>query len=296
MSTSTDTATSPDPSSVTTPSNTAQGGGIVEVPGASLYFEIRGSGPLVVLLGAPMDADSFAPVADLLATDYTVLTTDPRGVHRSRVVDPDQDSTPELRADDVARLIAHLDAGPATVFGSSGGAVTALALAQARPDLIHAVIAHEPPLIELLEDRDDLREHTEAYCAAYLAGDVVGAWRQFFAAANIAMPDEVLEQMFGGERDPEQLATERHWFAHELRPSAFWQPDLTALRDAPTRIIVGVGEESTGEECDRTSAALATALGLERAVFPGGHIAFAEDPAGFAPRLRSVLADSVSST
>jgi hypothetical protein len=33
----------------------------LEIPGGSLYYEVRGAGPLVVLVGAPMDARSFAP-------------------------------------------------------------------------------------------------------------------------------------------------------------------------------------------------------------------------------------------
>jgi pimeloyl-ACP methyl ester carboxylesterase len=111
----------------------------LRVPDAELYYEVRGTGPLVVLAGAPMDARSFAPLADLLATGYTVLTTDPRGVSRSPVDDPDRDSTPELRAGDLARLIEHLDAGPATALGSSGGAVSVLALARTHPDRVGTV-------------------------------------------------------------------------------------------------------------------------------------------------------------
>src|SRR5690242_9102881 len=61
------------------------------VPGARLYYEVRGQGPLVVLVGAPMDARPFAPLADLLGPDHTVLTTDPRGINRSPVDDPSQD-------------------------------------------------------------------------------------------------------------------------------------------------------------------------------------------------------------
>src|SRR5687767_165277 len=105
--------------------------GTLAVPGARLHYEVRGRGPLVVLVAAPMDADSFAPLAELLAIDHTVLTTDPRGINRSPVDNPDADSTPEHRADDLSRLLAHLDAGPADVLGSSGGAVSVLALAQA---------------------------------------------------------------------------------------------------------------------------------------------------------------------
>jgi hypothetical protein len=95
--------------------------------------------------------------------------------------------------------------------------------------------------------------------------------------------------MFGGERDPQQLADERFWFAHELRPSTRWRPDVELLRAAPARLVVGIGQESTGQICDRTSRALAGALGVEPVMFPGGHIGFVDDPATFATRLRAVL-------
>ncbi len=264
----------------------------LQVPGARLHHEVRGRGPLVVLVGAPMDARAFAGLADLLASDHTVLTTDPRGINRSSVAEPDQDSTPQLRADDLSRLLTHLDAGPATVLGSSGGAVSALALVQAHPDQVSTVIAHEPPLTELLPDHDRLRAQTEDYVASYLAGDVLGAWAKFFAAADIALPEGAVEQMFDGEREPQVVADERFWFAHELRASTWWQPDVAALRDGPTRVVVGIGEDSAGQECDRTARALAARLGLEPTMFPGDHTGFAEDPEGFASRLRAVLAEA----
>ncbi|WP_416901541.1 alpha/beta fold hydrolase [Micromonospora echinospora] len=265
--------------------------GTLRVPDATLHYEVRGRGPLVVLVGAPMDATSFAPLADLLAVDHTVLTTDPRGIHRSPVDDPDRDSTPEMRADDLSRLLAHLDAGPAVVLGSSGGAVTALALAQAHSGAAHTVVAHEPPVDELLDDREELRARTEEMVATYLAGDPVGAWRQFLAVANIQMPEEVTEAMFAGERDPQEVADEHFQYAHMLIPTTRWQPDLAALRAGATRIVVGIGEESTGQLCDRTSRALAAGLGVAPTMFPGDHIGFVGDPERFAVRLREVLAE-----
>jgi pimeloyl-ACP methyl ester carboxylesterase len=261
----------------------------LRVPDALLHYEVRGQGPLVALVGSPMDADSFAPLADLLAVDHTVLTTDPRGVHRSPVDDPDQDSTPLRRADDLARLVTHLDAGPATVFGSSGGALTVLAFAQTHPDLTHTVIAHEPPLIELLDDRLQLRAQTEDIITTHLAGDLTGAWRKFMAQANIFLPDFVFDQMFGPDRDPRQLADEHRWFTHELGASVDWRPDVAALLAGPARVVVGIGEDSVGQLCERTSTALAAELGVEPTRFPGGHIGFVEDPARFEPRLRAVL-------
>ncbi|HEX4361634.1 MAG TPA: alpha/beta hydrolase [Pseudonocardia sp.] len=275
-----------------TPSSTVPAtAATLRVPGASLHHEVRGQGPLVVLVGAPMDATAFAPLADLLATDHTVLTTDPRGVHRSPVDDLHADSTPELRADDLSRLITALDAGPATVLGSSGGAVTALALLQAHREQVATVIAHEPPLTELLPDREQLLAGTEAAIATYLAGDRVGAWRAFLAQADITMPEEVFQAMFASPREPAQAADERHWFAHEMLATTAWRPDLAVLGPAADRVVVGIGTNSTGELCDRTSTALATALGIEPTRFPGGHTGFVEDPAAFATRLRAVLAE-----
>ncbi|MFD1147183.1 alpha/beta fold hydrolase [Saccharothrix hoggarensis] len=263
----------------------------LRVPDASLHYEVRGDGPLVVLVGAPMDARAFEPLADLLAADHTVLTTDPRGINRSEVDDRERDSTPELRADDLARLIAHLDVGPAVVLGSSGGAVSALALAQAHPELVRTVIAHEPPLDELVEDREELRERTDDMIATYLAGDRLGAWRKFLAIADIDMPVEAVEQMFGGDGDPQDRADEHYQYTRMLRPTVEFVPDVEALRASGARIVVAIGEASGGQLCERTSQALAERLGVEPTTFPGSHIGFVEDPERFAARLREVVAE-----
>lgn len=259
------------------------------VPGARLHYELRGHGPLVALVGAPMDARAFSPLADLLAADHRVLTTDPRGINRSPVDDRELDSTPQLRADDLARLLIHLDAGPAVVFGSSGGAVTALALAEAHPELVHTVIAHEPPLHAVLEDRGQLHTQTEDMIATYLAGDGLGAWRKFLSIANIHMPDEMIDAVFGGERDPQDLADEHYQYARMLRATVSWEPDVAKLQSIATRILIGLGEDSTDQLCDRSSRALSARLAIEPTMFPGGHIAFAENPIPFAARLRQVL-------
>lgn len=259
------------------------------LPDGTLYYEVRGSGPLVVLVGAPMDAGAFSGLAEALADQYTVLTTDPRGHGRSVLNDPEQESTPELRADDLVRLIRNVNAGPAIVFGSSGGAVTTLALVEAAPELVATAIPHEPPLAELLDDRDKLIAATEDEIATFISGDRVGAWRKFMANANIHMPDEVFEYMFGGEPSPEQAASENYWFRHEVRGTIHFTPDFAALRAACIPIIVGIGEESTDQLCDRTSRALAAALDLTPTLFPGDHTGFLPDATAFAARLRELL-------
>jgi pimeloyl-ACP methyl ester carboxylesterase len=263
--------------------------GTLRTVGASIYYEVRGDGPPLMLVGCPMDATAFAALADLFAVDHTVITTDPRGINRSTVDDPDTDVEPDAMASDLAALLQHLDLGPVAVFGSSGGAVTALALAQAHPALVHTVVAHEPPLNELLGDREQRHASVDAIIALYLSGDKMGAWAKFFADADIVFPDGAPPTMGHGEPDAQAIADELFFFAHTLRPTTRWTPNLTTLGQASPRIIVGVGEASTGQLCARTSGALATALRTTSVVFPGDHVGFLFAPDPFASCLRAAL-------
>jgi len=261
----------------------------LDVTGAGLHYELRGHGPLVLLIGTPMDADSFAPLADLLATEHTVLTTDTRGIRRSCVDDPDADPSIETRADDLARLITHVDRGPAAVLGSSGGAVTVLALAQNHPEAVRTVVAHEPPLTELLPDRAERHAGAEDMISKWFAGDYEGSWRAFLANANIHLPEEVFQAVFGGEPDAQTRADTDYQYGHLFRPSTHWRPDVARLREVAPQVVVGIGEASAQQVCDRTSRALAARLETEPVLFPGGHIGFVDDPVAFAPHLRAVL-------
>ena len=125
----------------------------LDVPGARLYYERQGSGPLLLVIGSPMDSTGFAGLASVLADRYTVVTYDPRGIGNSTSQKADQDVTPEQQSDDVHRLLSLLGGEPTHVFGSSGGAVVGLALVTAHPGQVRTLVAHEPPVIELLADR-----------------------------------------------------------------------------------------------------------------------------------------------
>src|SRR5215831_20164287 len=64
----------------------------LQVPGASLYYEVTGFGPLLLMIaGAPADAGVFAPIAAQLADRYTVVTYDWRGSARSPLDEPPGD-------------------------------------------------------------------------------------------------------------------------------------------------------------------------------------------------------------
>jgi pimeloyl-ACP methyl ester carboxylesterase len=261
--------------------------GVLRVPDAHLYYEVRGSGPLLLVVGAPMDASFFVPLADRLAADFTVLTTDPRGINRSPLDDPDTDSTPQQRGDDLAALVAHVGGGPAIAFGSSGGAASVLALAERHPEAVRTVVPHEPPLDGMIPGHVS---RSEEMVALYRSGDRVGAMRVFMANAGFELPEEVFQQMFGTTPEGQALADEQYMFNHMLVTTTTYEPDVAALRDGPVRIVLGVGAESAGQYCDRSTRGLAERLGIGVEVFPGDHGGFVGDPDAFAARLREVLA------
>lgn len=126
---------------------------VLEAKGATIYFEVRGSGPVVLVIpGGPQDAGVFARLAELLADRYTVLTFDPRGNSRSPFFAEPQPLNVDIHADDAAALIKLTSDGPAFVLGTSGGAQIGLNLAARYPELVRALVAHEPPSIMMLDD------------------------------------------------------------------------------------------------------------------------------------------------
>jgi pimeloyl-ACP methyl ester carboxylesterase len=263
----------------------------LDVPGARLYYEIRGEGPLLLLIGSPMDSGPFLPLADVMAADHTVVTYDPRGFAKSTREDADQDITPELQADDVLRLIEAVGGAPVDFLGSSGGATVGLALVQARPEAVRILVAHEPPVVELLPDRAEQQEQIQKIHETYLAHGGMAAMQQFLAWTGLG-------GMGGGdapkwEPTPEQLAqmdaANTVFYGHVLRQTTGFRPDIEALRAAPTRIVVGVGEMSVGQLARNTGEALAERLGKTVVEFPGDHGGFLSHAADFAATLRKVL-------
>ena len=56
----------------------------LKVPGATLHYEVRGTGPVLLLIpGGPADAGAFGPIRAGLSDRYTGVTYDPRGLSRS---------------------------------------------------------------------------------------------------------------------------------------------------------------------------------------------------------------------
>jgi pimeloyl-ACP methyl ester carboxylesterase len=243
-----------------------------------------------------MAAAEFAPLAHAMAHDHTVVTYDPRGFAGSPVDDPDGPSNPDLRADDVIAILDELGAESADVFGSSGGAVTGLALVTRHPGRIGTLVAHEPPLLELLPDAQQQRAATQDITDTFLREGLQAAWMKFMVNAgfDLAAFGDGPPEPQGEPVNPEQaLAEGTRFFVHDLAPTTQYLPDFDALRASPSRIVIGLGAESGHLLTKRTSVATAERLGVTTTEFPGDHGGFLGAPGEFADRLRQVLATCV---
>ena len=279
----------------------------LEAPGAVLTYDVRrnpDSGePALFLIGSPMGASGFGTLASHFP-DRTVVTYDPRGVERSTKADPATQSTPEQHADDLHRIIQALGGGPVDLFASSGGAVNALALVAAHPDDVRTLVAHEPPLAAIVPDSESALAACRLISDTYQQRGMGPAMAQFIGIVGHRGPIDqaYLAQpapdpaMFGLPSEDDGTRTDV-LLGQNLVTCTGYQPDFDALRAAPTRIVVGVGEESEGQLARRGGEAAAARLGLEPTPFPSDHGGFlggeygqSGKPDEFAARLREVLA------
>jgi clorobiocin biosynthesis protein CloN7 len=242
-----------------------------------------------MLVGHPMGTSGFAAIAQLLADDYTVVSYDPRGFARSTIDDRDQDAEPDLLADDVRRVLEAVGDGPAHVFGSSGGAVTGLALVARYPGHVRGLVAHEPPLALLLPDAEEARARMHDIYDTYRDSGIGAAWQRFstFSGVNIRPQGEGAAPQ---ATSAETLATSERFFGHGLLPIALYRPDFSALQVARGRVVAARGTSSKGQFAWRTAVALAERLDTALVDFPGGHDGHASDAKDFAAVLRHTLA------
>ncbi len=279
----------------------------LNVPGAVLTYDIRPNDtttePPLLIIGSPMAASGFGTLAGHFA-DRTVVTYDPRGSERSQRTDGAAESTPEEHGDDLHRLIATLDAGPVDLFASSGGAVNALALVARHPEQVRTLVAHEPPVWQVLPDRAAGLAAAVDIHETYLRSGFGPGMAKFIALVSFEgpLPADYADRpapdpaMFGLPAGDDGSRTDPLLGQNMISCSHF-TPDFDALGTPSTRIVLAVGAESSAVMTGRATAALAERLGMTPVVFPGGHAGFLGgeygqigEPDAFAARLREVLA------
>jgi pimeloyl-ACP methyl ester carboxylesterase len=261
---------------------------VLEVPGARLYYETRGSGPPLVLVpGANGDARVFGPVATQLSRHYTVIVYDRRGFSRS-VLAGAQHYERRLHddADDAWRLIERVSGEPATVFGTSSGGVVALELITRHPEAVRMLVPHEPAAISLLPDAPEWLDFFSSMYDLYRRSGIEPALQAFrekmFAGADLPL---MANATANRELNDLAHANVMYWFERELRQYTAVRPDLEALTAVAGHVMPAAGRRSRGYPTYRVSLELARDLGRPLTEFPGGHVGYAAEPAEFAAAL-----------
>ena len=291
----------------------------LEVPGATLYYEIRGSGPVLLMIcGGIYDAALLAELAERLADHRTVITYDRRGNSRSPLTEQAGPQCVPVHADDAHRLLSAVAPGQAAdVFGNSSGAQIGLELVARHPEQVRTLVAHEPPVWDVLPDGPRWRALTTEAAAIYGASGTGPAMARFGAAMGMADDHQeggndnntndnagtaggIVQSAGGGGETagaagppPEVLsrmaANTEFFLGYEVESFGEHPTDVSALSAAVTRIVLAAGEDSAGQPPHRAALALAEQLGSTPVIVPGGHGGFASHAEGFAVAMETVL-------
>jgi pimeloyl-ACP methyl ester carboxylesterase len=250
---------------------------VMSKDGTTLAFDRLGEGPPVILVcGGSVDRTSNAPLAQLLASDFTVLNYDRRGRSESGDTPP---YAVEREVEDIDAMIAEAG-GSAFLYGTSSGAALALeAVASGLP--VMKLALWEPPFVldENARPPADQVAQYETMIAEGRRGDAA----EYFMTKVVGMPPEFVAD---ARTQPWWAAQEA--LAHTLAYDATIMGDYSLPTEraanvkAPTLVIAGGADFPWMRE---TAQALADAL-------PDGEIRILEgqghnvDPAILAPALK----------
>lgn len=261
-------------------------GASVNVRGAEIYHEVRGSGPPVLFIqGATGDGGTFEQVANLLADEFTVVTYDRRGNSRCpRPAGWDTTSVDE-QSDDAVALLEALSLTPAAVFGTSSGAIIGLDLVIRHPEAIRGAILHEPALISVLARPEEVMGPTQQMVEeAMKRGGPRAAVEAF---VRFAAGDENFENLEPELRE-RMLGNGETLFGIEFGTFESYRPSDETLAEVEVPVQVMVGTESApffGE----SARWLADRLGVEVAAMSGAHTPYLDHPEEMAQKIRPFL-------
>jgi pimeloyl-ACP methyl ester carboxylesterase len=251
------------------------------LPGVSLYHEVRGSGPVLLLIaGATGDAGHFARLADLLADAFTVVTYDRPGNGRSPAADPAAAAAIAAQADAAAEII-RAAGGSAVVVGFSSGGLIALELLARHRSLVRGAVVHEPALLALAPAAPErMRPVIEL-----AARDLAAALETFF---RMNTSDAAWERMDPSTRE-RMVGSAGNLFQHEYPAVASYVPDEAALRavTAPVHLLVSAHGLPHAPHVQRwlQERLPAAAAGT----VDGSHAPYLDQPDTFAAELRPLL-------
>jgi pimeloyl-ACP methyl ester carboxylesterase len=163
--------------------------------GASIYYEARGDGPLVVFsLGFAALPVAYGPMVEDLARDHRVVLWHPRGYGQSPLSPPHSLS---VDSEDFAALVTELG-GDARVFAAGHGINVVARAHAAAPGAVRSTVAHgiTTALLDDMEGADGLGSSRSVaeMLAGQLRNDPRAAVRSMVTGLNPQLDEEGLRE------------------------------------------------------------------------------------------------------
>jgi pimeloyl-ACP methyl ester carboxylesterase len=255
-----------------------------------MYTSKHGAGErlLVIIQAGDGDADGSSALVDAFVAHggFTVLTYDRRGLSRSPA--GEGPVTIESHTDDLALLLARHASGPVDVLGMSIGALIGLDLAARYPGLVRTLIAHEPPLTQVLADPTGFVAVQESVEEAFRTEGIPAAMRRFLTMTGLDPSDRETDAPLP-QPGLDRAANLTFFLTHDAPAARRFRLYLDPLFSEPPHVIPAVGQSSLGSPHAAPVEALAKLLGTQCAEFPGGHSGHVFRPKSFAARLHDIL-------
>jgi pimeloyl-ACP methyl ester carboxylesterase len=238
----------------------------------TLAYDDTGSGPLVICVPGMGDLRGeyrfLAP--QLVAAGYRVVTLDVRGHGETSVRWPDYSSA--AIGADVLSLARALNAGPATIIGTSMAAGAAVWAATEEPERVAAIVLIGP----------FVRDTGNAWLSYLAAGAFRGPWgaslwtsyyRRLYPTQKPADFETYVAALKANLRETGRLATLR---AMLLAPKA--DESLLAQVSAPTLVLMGTRDPDFPDPAKEAALVAERTHGTARMIEGAGHYPHAEMP------------------
>lgn len=257
-----------------------------------LYYTTKGAGePVVLIHGSWGDHRDWSRVVDSLAERFLVISYDRRG--HSKSGKPKTQGSPVEDADDLAALLTGLRCAPAHVAANSWGGIVGLHFALKYPQMVRSLMAHEPPLFDLLKGDERMRGVYEKArrevndAAALLAeGKSEEGARQFVETA-VSGPG-------GWERFPanakKTFIRNAHTFLDEMRSPGELGLPLHSLDSLRMPVLLTCGTESPSIYAPIVDMLARHIPSVRQKTFPGaGHVPQISHPDDYMAAVREFI-------
>jgi len=255
--------------------------GFTDLNGASLYYEVAGAGPALVMLhGHLVDHRQWDDQFDLFSATHTVVRYDARGMGQSSFP-----AAPFTHAADLQALLAFLEIDHAVLIGCSGGGSACVDLALLHPERVDGLILVDSGLDSYFEiDHGPPAPAMLAYIEALQSGDPQRALEQslvFFTDGPRRRP----EQVNPAAREKTRLMSAPLFVRPEppeAVPQRLTPPSIERLSEIHVPTLVITGAEDAAMIHDIANILVAGIPGARAAVIPdAGHHPNMEQPAMF---------------